>query len=811
MRRQQCQNIIGFVFGGETLVRSVWWSLLLAYGSSQAVMAAAPPAGAIDVQAAGDLQISSKLRTHVLEEDQMSAFLIADDIHSDEDGRVVLEGNAEVRRIDSVIKGDRIDYMRSTGQLRVRGNGLLMRDASIVKSPAIDYNIDAETGELSEPDFWLGATGGAGSAERADIFSTDHMRLTQVTYTGCPCPEPAWFIKSRQVDLHFEANEGIARHGTLYFKNVPILYSPYLSFPIRKERKSGFLIPTYGTSTAGGIEFSAPYYFNLAPNYDLTLTPRIMAKRGVQLGAEFRYLGERYGGEMQGTYLHDDRQARRDRWYYGWRHNHALGGGLHASFDIRRVSDDDYFRDFSSLGLNEATNTWLPSTAALSWWNSPYVGGSLSVHKYQTLQDRTSTYLTPQYDKLPELYVRAARYDWGGFDVVSENYATRFVMPFYSGSLSEFDYYRDHRIAPNGNRFSSYTSVAYPIVRAGWYVTPKVGVHLSQYSVDWFEDELTQYRGFNRTQSRALPILSLDSGMTFERDTSLFGNAAVQTLEPRLYYLYVPYRDQTEIPVFDTAYADFSFSQAFSENVFSGGWDRIADANQLTMGLTSRWLDADSGFERLSLSVAQRIYFRDQRVTLWPHEQGRTRSKSDYLLGANAALTDTLSVRFDAQFNPDSRDRNRMTAGVRWEPKRLASLSAWYRYQRDPRQVYDPTLQVRSEDDQGREQATIAGQWPLSKNWYALGRYDYSIKESRSTQAILGLEYKGDCCWAARVVLQRYAVARDEANTAVFFQLELAGLGGIGSDPMGMVSERISGYQTITPPIPEKTVFERYQ
>ncbi len=263
--------------------------------------------------------------------------------------------------------------------------------------------------------------------------------------------------------------------------------------------------------------------------------------------------------------------------------------------------------------------------------------------------------------------------------------------------------------------------------------------------------------------------------------------------------------------MFDTAYADFSFSQAFSENVFSGGWDRIADANQVTLGLTSRWLDADSGFERLSLSVAQRIHFRDQLVTLSPNEQGRTRTKSDYLVGASAALTDKLSVRFDAQFNPESKDRNRMTAGVRWEPKRLASLSAWYRYQRDPRQVYDPELQLAERDDRGREQATLAGQWPLSKRWYALGRYDYSIKERRSTQSILGRESKADWWWSARVGFQRYSVARGEANTAVFFQLELAGLGAIGSDPMGMIGERITGYQTINPPIPEKTVFERYQ
>lgn len=775
-------------------------------------MAASPQAETIRVPEGTDLQISSKLRTHVLDEDQMSAFLIADDIRSDEEGKVILTGNAEVRRIDSVVKGDQIDYQRSTGQVRVRGNGLIMRDANIVKAPAFDYNVDAETGEMTDPDFWLGATGGAGRAERAEIFSRDHMRLNRVTYSGCPCPEPSWYIKSNQVDLYFEENEGVARHGTLYFKDVPIMYSPYLTFPIRKERKSGFLLPTYGTSTAGGMEFSIPYYFNLAPNYDMTLTPRIMAKRGVQLGAEFRYLGRSYAGEMQGTYLNDDREANRDRWSYGWRHSQALGGGVHASFDVRRVSDDDYFRDFASLGLNEATNTWLPSTASLSWWNSPYVGGTLSVHKYQTLQDSNAGYLVPQYDKLPELYVRANRYDWGGFDVVSENYATRFVMPFYSGTLSAFDEYRDRRVAPNGNRFTSYTTVAYPIVRAGWYVTPKAGLHLSQYSMDWYADELTQYRGRGSTQSRALPIFSVDSGMTFERDATLFGNAAIHTLEPRVYYLYVPYRDQSELPVFDTAYSDFSFTQAFSENIFSGGWDRIADANQLTVGLTSRWLDADSGFERLSLSVAQRVHFSDQHVTLYPNDtQVRNRTKSDYLFGATAALTDKFSVRFDAQFNPESRDRNRMTAGVRWEPKRLATVSAWYRYQRDPRQVYDPTVQITEENDWGREQVAVAGQWPLSNKWYALGRYDYSLKEKRSTQSILGLEYKGDCCWSARVVLQRYAVAREEANTAVFFQLELAGLGGIGSDPMSVISERITGYQSINPPIPEKTVFERYQ
>ncbi|HUG57540.1 MAG TPA: LPS-assembly protein LptD [Candidimonas sp.] len=791
-------------------MRLVWWTILLAIAGVSAAQAQQSGASADARASMPQLKVAPNLQIHRnIKDEDISSFLVGDKMESDPDGLVKLTGKAEVRRIDSVVKGDYIDYQRSTGQVRVRGNGLIMRDANIVTGPEVDYNINSETGEVTDPNFWLGATGGSGKATRADILSRDHMRLTDVTYSGCPCPDPSWYIKSSRVDLHYEDNEGVARNGVLYFKDVPVLYSPYLTFPIRKERKSGFLIPTYGTSSSGGFEVSVPYYFNIAPNYDMTLTPRYMAKRGTQLGGEFRYMGPSYSGQAYGTYLGNDKVADRKRWYYGWQHAQSLGGGVNASFDVRHVSDDDYFRDFSSLGLNEATNTYLPSNAGLSWSGYKYFNASLYAYSYQTLQDSTSSYLTPQYNKLPELYVRGARYNWGGFDVQSDNYATRFEMPFYSGSIDKFSYYKDNRVAPNGTRYSSYTTVAYPIVRAGWYVTPKVGLHMSQYNTDWFPSQLPQYVGYPKTQSRVLPIMSIDSGMTFERDASLFGNAAIQTLEPRVYYLNVPYTDQSQIPVYDTGIASFNFSQAFDENIFSGGWDRIAEANQVTVGLTTRWLDADSGFERLSLSAAQRIYFSDQRVTLGVGDKPRTDKKSDYLVGVNAALTDTLNVRFDAQFNPESNERNRMTAGFRWEPKRLATLSASYRYERDPRYYTDPNFS--DANDNTRDQVSVAGQWPLTNKIYALGRYDYSLQEKRSTQSIFGLEYKGDCCWVGRVVMQRYAVSREQVNTAMFFQLELSGLGSLGTDPMRLLSDRIAGYRSITPPIPEKTTFERYE
>lgn len=796
------------------------WAVILASGSIATALSGAATADPVphmtikEVPAAqAGLREASQLRLHPEANDNdLSAFLVSDHINTDPDGRLILTGDAEIRRLDSVLKGQRIEYLRGTGQVDVFGDGMLMRDGSIVKGPELHYNLDSDTGEISDADFWLGATGGAGKADRAQIFSRSTMRLTNTQYSACPCPKPAWYISAPRVDFDFDANEGVARNGVLYFKGIPLLASPYLSFPLRKERKSGFLLPSYGGSSNSGFEFALPYYFNLAPNYDLTLTPRYMSKRGTQLGAEFRYLGSDYNGTLSGTYLPNDKLSQTKRWMYSWQHSQQFENGFYARADVNRVSDNDYFRDFSTIGINQASIDYLPQVFTVGWAGSQYWQASLTNYTYQTLQDTTpgASYRYPQFDKEPELHVRGARYDWLGFDLVTDNYATRFVMPRYDGGGYP-DLVDGQRLRPDGTRMTSYNAISFPIVRPGWYITPKVGLHLSQYNTNWYTGQFPEYAGRDRTETRAVPIMSIDSGMTFERDTTFFGNPAIQTLEPRVYYLRVPYRDQSNLPVYDTGVATFNFSQAFDENYFSGGWDRIADANQLTVGLTSRWLDAGTGFERLSISAAQRIYFADRLVTL-PGQTPRTDKKSDYLIGIQAALTDKLSTRFDAQFNPESQKRNRMSAGVRWNPKRLANFAVTYRYDRDPLQVSDPNYVYQpGETNATKEQVTLSTQWPLTRRLYFLGRYDYSLREHRATQSIAGLEYQGDCCWAARVVLQRYAVSLGSTNTAIFLQLELNGLGSLGTDPMAFLRRNIQGYESATPPIPEKTTFERYE
>jgi len=813
-------------------VRTVFCLALFAICRAQAVQAqdGVPAPGSLDAPVAVSvpgLRLAPSLRDHPLTQGDMPAFLIGDRMDGDPSGHVILTGNAQVRRSDTVLKGERIDYQKTSGQLDAQDSVRLLRDANLVTGPRLRYNVESDTGEVDAPHFWLGVNGGAGRAAHADIFSRSRMRLTDVTYTGCPCPEPAWEIRASRVDLDLDENEGVARNGVLFFKGLPILASPYLTFPIKQERKTGFLLPTYGASSNSGFELSTPYYFNLARHYDATLTPRYLAKRGLQMGGEFRYLNRNYSGQISGTYLGRDQETGNKRWLYSTQHRHVLGNGFYGDWNVSKVSDDDYFRDFSSLGLNEATTTQLSQRFRLGW-SRRYMSGYAQIHKYQTLFDADATAHNRLYNREPELVWRANRYDWGGFDTELDASMVWFRKPM--GEQLIGGTWQARRFGPDGQRLSIYPSVSYPIVRAGWYVTPKVGVHYSRYQTDWYAGSSRNAAGYNaqyvnvygspsgRSRSRVQPIFSIDAGMTFDRDARLFGKPMLQTLQPRLYYLRVPYREQRFLPVYDTSLSDFSFAQAFQENIYTGGWDRIANAHQLMMGLTTRFLDAGSGFERFTLSGGQRLYFENQRVNL-PNETPRTNGRSEWLLEASAALTDALGARAAVQYNPYDHEWDRAMVGVRWKPQRLATVSASYRYQRD---VLTDTGNPVPYLPRGQHQISLALQWPFSMHWYGVGRIDYSLRRTpsigslpaehrRITQAIAGLEYKGDCCWTGRVVFHRYVVDANDSNTALFFQLELHGLGALGTDPMGMLRRSIPGYQSVTPPRQSVTPYERYE
>ncbi len=799
-------------------VRIIFWLLFLSclsVATAQTQGTATPNTGAepnADGVLVPGLRVSPRLGRSVAPEKAMPMFIEAAQMQGDGKNNMSMQGNAVVRRQDSVLKASIIDYNKGTGVMDAQINARLIRDGNIISGTGILYKSDDGTATVDQPNFWI-ENGGAGVGSWADVYNKNQMSLTDVTYSGCPCPQPSWYIEAEKLDLDFTANEGVAKNGVLYFKDFPILASPYLSFPIKKERKSGFLLPTFGATSTTGVDFTQPYYFNISPTMDMTVQMRAMSKRGLQYGDEFRYMGEKYVGMAAGTYLNHDMKTGMDRWMYTANHTQSLGAGFLAGYNVSGVSDDNYFNDFATIAVNQATTTYLPRMA-FGGWGDEFWQTAVQVQTYQTLRP-PGTSVAPIYNKVPELLLNGARFDVGGFDVQSQNTLTRFEMPLDQ----RFPYGPDGslRYKPDGSRASSYSSIAYPIVRPGWYVTPKIALSATQYQTDWYG--LENWYGYGQaSNSRVLPIMSVDSGMTFDRDTTFFGKPAVQTLEPRAYYLKVPYVDQSQFPVYDTTLADFSFSQAFQENIYAGGWDRIANADQATLALTTRWMDQQTGFERFSFGVAQRYYFENQKVTL-PFEVPRTNANSEFLIGTSAALTDKINASATFQYDPYSNLWDRAQIVARWRPQRLAMLSMSYRYQINP-------SSLALYQTQGQNQVSGSFQWPLAKKWYSVGRVDYSFNRVQAqsiidptvmvampkvTQAVLGVEYKGDCCWSGRVVFQQYVVSADQTNTAVFFQLELGGIGNLGQNPMGVIGRAIPGYEAVTPPVPNISKFERYE
>jgi len=787
--------------------------------------------------AGAGLRLSPALNKPVTNDKQMPSFIESDQLRSDADENVLLTGNAVTRRQDAVLKADVIDYNKVSSVMDARGNARLIRDGSVITGPQIHYDTENGTGTVAQPNFWL-ESGGSGVGSWADIFSRSQMSVNDVTYTGCPCPNPAWYMQMDTLDLDFDNNEGVARNGVLYFKDVPILASPYMTFPIKKERKSGFLVPTFATTSTTGADYTQPYYFNLAPNYDATLISRTMSKRGEQIGGEFRWMDGYMGtvpyapgtyvkgvrvtefdtmlqdrAEFAGTYLNNDLQTQTSRWLYTTSGVKSLNNGFYGAWAASQVSDPNYFKDFATIGANQIPTTVLPQMGMFGWNNGTWQT-SLQYMTFQTLSDPSNPIVAP-YNKVPELVVNGNWFNQRGFDIQTENTATQFSLTNGPG-VTNFG------SMPEGQRFKSYTSISYPSIHPGWYVTPKAGLFANQYNTNW--KDLTGSYG-QPTNGMTLPIMSLDSGMTFERNTTLFNNAAIQTFEPRLYYLYVPYRDQSQVPVYDTTLADFNYSQAFQENIFAGGWDRVANANQVTAGMTTRFLDEETGFERMTFSVAQQYYMEDQKVIL-PYEVPRTNTTSLFLFENTAAWTDTMGTVSTLQYNPYSGAFDRAQLSARWRPQRQSVISASWRYQVMPQ----PTSIYQT---QGQDQISLSFQWPITNHWYTVGRADYSFINNPAsyqlpgfTQTLLGVEYKGDCCWAGRVILQRYAVnpllyasttdvtttpQSNQYNTAVFFQLELSGLGALGSNPMGLLAKSVVGYENITPTVPNVSKFERYE
>jgi LPS-assembly protein len=682
-------------------------------------------------------------------------------------------GAVELRDRTYRFTADWARYDLEKDEIWAKGNVSLRKLSDTISGPELRLNRDTDTGFVKEARYELGPSPtrptqfhARGSAAELIMAGPDHYLASEATYTTCNASDE-WLLHMKELDIDQTRQVGTARNAVLYFKDVPIMYMPWLDFPLNRDRKSGFLAPSFGSTGRRGLEMTLPYYVNIAPNYDATISPRVMSKRGVELNSQFRYLFTGVKGELDASFLPNDSQTGTDRYGFSWKHEQSLAWllpGLGVSANINKVSDDFYFTDLSDH-ISSTSQTNLPREVAVTY-NLPNIGFAARVQRFQTLQDPEAP-IVPPYARTPQLLFNAQRLDLGGFDL---------TMP------SEYVHFT-HPTLLSGDRATLYPSVAYPIKWGGFSITPKYGFHMSRYFVD---DPSREQQWINRT----VPIASLDASVVFERDVDLFGSSYSQTLEPRAYYLRIPARNQTSIPNFDSAIADLSFAQLFSENRYTGS-DRINDADQVTLAVTSRLIDPNTGNERLRVSVGERIYFTDQEVTLF--ETPRTNRISDVVATATGRVSDAWLLDSGVQYSPDNKQLELLNFSVRYQPSPGKSLNLSYRYVRELLTAESATTQIKQVD--------ISGQWPLTSTIYALARWNYSLYDHKLVEGLLGLEYN-EGCWTFRLVGQQLATTTANRTNAVFFQLELNGLSRIGTNPLDALRRNIPGYSKTNDAVP---------
>ena len=709
-------------------------------------------------------------------------FVDADNVQGHQDRELEAEGTVRLRRRGQAIYADWLRYDKPEDQVHARGNVRLEQRGDVLEGSEMRMQMGSGRGSIEKPHYEVrvNATRGHGDGERIEMESQTKFRIFGGNYTSCDVGETDWFVRAKEFEIDKDRQIGTAHGAYVDFFGVPILYSPYLNFSLDRQRKSGFLAPTFGSTGNSGSEFSIPYYWNIAPNADATITPRVMSKRGEMLNTEVRYLGEKNSGEFRYEVLPRDRVKNdNDRSALNLRANQRWDNGWNANVNIQKVSDDTYFTDLTTQ-IATTSQSILPRAGSIgksgTWWNDGTWSTAATVQRWQTLQSDPANPLTPPYNRSQLTFAAAKQY-------------VAYTDLDFSTSAVEFT----HPSLPNAKRYIAYPSATLPIQNSFAYITPKIGLHFTRYDFDAATTAVPN-------QTRSMPIFSTETGLVFERNAALFGQGLQQTLEPKLYYVYIPTRAQNQIPNFDSALQDISFATLFTENQFSGS-DRINDANQLTSGLTTRFLQQENGIERLRIGVAQRYYFKTQDVTL-PNVAARGSNSSDLLAAVSGTVIPHWTVDAGWQYTTDLSQTQRFNSSVRYQPEQGKVVNVAYRYTNGALATTSqaPTaLASLIPSLNTLRQVDVSGQWPLTSHISAVARYNYSIQDSRALEQLMGFEYNAGC-WAFRVVAHKFTTAAATQVSSIFVQLELNGLSKIGSNPLDILRRNIGGY--VRPDVP---------
>ena len=702
-------------------------------------------------------------------------YLEADRVRGYSERETEAAGNVRARSRGQAFSADWLRFDHQYNEITAIGNVHFEQGAYVADGLRLRYGLDSERGVMENAQFALNprATGnlpiagsagkapaftGRGSAERILFEGPGMFTAQQARFTTCEPDNDGWQLRAKDLQIYQDKGVGVARNATVELEGKPVFYAPYFSFPLHQERKSGFLAPHYGSTSTSGFEVSIPYYWNIAPNYDLTLTPRPLSKRGLQIRSELRYLEPDFRGNIHYEVLPNDRAtAHSTRQLFTLTHTHYLWNGWTGKVDLNKVSDSKYFTDLST-SVTSTSQTFLSRQASLARGGNWGTAGTYAINGivqgWQTLQTDPLAPLTPPYSRRPQLSLTAQNSQTlgGDFD--------------FLGSYADFY----HPTLVRGKRVLAYPSLSFPLQSAGAYFTPKVGVHASRYFVD------TNTSGY-ADGTRVLPVFSATTGLTFERNLRVLGTPYTQTLEPKLYYVNIPYRDQSRLPNFESGVQDISFATIFSENQFSGH-DRINDANQLTLGANSRLINPGNGFEVLRVGLAQRYYFRAQEVTLpgVPPRNNQS-ARSDLLAAVSGNIAPNLIMDAGWQYNTDTRQTARSSIAMRYQPQQGKLLNLAYRQ--------NVNSAIRQFD--------FSGQWPIAGHWNAVGRWNYSVEDKRMLEGLAGMEYDGGC-YRFRVIAHRVSTATTAANTAFFVELELNGLTRVGSNSLDLLRRNVSGY-----------------
>ncbi len=662
-----------------------------------------------------------------------------------------MTGGVLLRRDDKLAGADAARFDFQNRALYLDGSVRYQDPETQIISRTAEFAYDSGRVRFTGAEFSLDSDNSRGAAADLLIQQDGNLRLEDVEYTTCPPGSNDYLLKAGNIRIDTRNGIATARNVRLRFQSVPILYVPYISFPIGDARKSGILTPVIGSAGRSGNEIRVPYYWNIAPNYDLSLTPRLLTDRGFQLQSEFRYLSDRHSGVIVADHLGDDTITDDSRYLLGLENRSDLGDGWRAGLEFREVSDNQYFEDLGG-SLSETSITHLNRSLRFERH-----GDNLSLfgqfQDYQTLDDAIEPTNEP-YRRLPQLGITGR---WPGLAGSTDLRL--------AGELVNFD--RD--VGVTGWRLNLAPEIALPLRGPGWFVIPSAALDYTGYELN---DTLP---GQPTDPSRTVPIGSIDTGMIFERVIESANGSRLATIEPRLLYVHIPYREQSDLPVFDTITPDINLVQLFRKNRFLGV-DRIADTDQLSLGITSRILDLDTGRELVTATIGQTRYLSASGVTL-PDAPIPTDDSSDYIAEVRFLLFKNLNFDFGHQWGTGDRGTTRSEARLQYRPSNGKVLNLGYRFRRD-----------------SIEQGDVSVSWPIAKRWNFVGRYNYSFRERETLEQFFGLEYES-CCWGLRLVSRRFISTRDGTRDSSFsLQLVLKGMASVGSPTDKLLERGILGY-----------------